>query len=467
MSVKAEKLRRKYFGDAAFYKMAMLVAVPIMIQNGITNFVGLLDNIMVGSVGTLQMSGVGIANQLLMVFNLTIFGAISGAGIFGAQFYGKGDTNGVRNAFRFKLMIGAFILLVGVLVFTMLDEPLIRVYLTGEGDAADIEATMGYAKEYLHIILFSLVPFVLAQCYSGTLRECGQTVVPMVAGIVSVCVNLCFNALLIYGLLGFPALGSRGAALATMIARYVEAAIVIVWTHRHSLENRFIIGAYRHFGIPSGLGINILKKTVPLMTNEMLWSGGMAMLTAVYSMHGLNVVSAMTISSTLSNVFNVAFIAMGSAVGIIVGQLLGAGKVEEAVDTDRKLIVFAVLICFVIGGAVAVLAPYFPLLYQATEEVSYLASQFIMISALCMPICSMANACYFTLRSGGKTIITFLFDSCFVCLITLPLAYLLTKCTGITIIPLYAICTFIEIFKCIIGYIMIKRGVWIHNIVND
>ena len=215
------KIKARYFGNAAFYRMAMMVAVPIMIQNGITNFVGLLDNIMVGSVGTMQMSGVGIANQLLMVFNLTIFGAISGAGIFGAQFYGKGDTNGVRNAFRFKLMIGAFILLVGVLVFTMLDEPLIRVYLTGEGDAADIEATMGYAKEYLHIILFSLVPFVLAQCYSGTLRECGQTMVPMVAGIVSVCVNLCFNALLIYGLLGFPALGSRGAALATMIARYV------------------------------------------------------------------------------------------------------------------------------------------------------------------------------------------------------------------------------------------------------
>lgn len=206
------KLRKKYIGNAAFYKMALAVAVPIMIQNGITNFVSLLDNIMVGQVGTEQMTGVAIVNQLIFVFNLMIFGAVSGAGIFGAQFFGNGDHEGVRYTFRFKLLICAALTLLGAGVFLLFGERLILLYLQGEGEPEKIGASLAYAKEYLAIMLVGFVPFVLAQCYSGTLRETGQTVVPMLAGIVAVAVNLCLNTVLIFGYLGFPALGSAGAA---------------------------------------------------------------------------------------------------------------------------------------------------------------------------------------------------------------------------------------------------------------
>ena len=184
-----QKTLRKYIGDRAFYRMVMAVAIPIMVQNGITQFVALLDNIMVGAVGETQMGGVGVANQLVFVFNLTIFGAVSGAGIFGAQFFGKGDHEGVRSAFRFKLMICAVLAILGCTVFLTLDETLIRAYLQGEGTVQERADTLRYAKEYLHIMLIGLVPFVICQCYAGTLRESGQTIVPMVAGIVSVAVH--------------------------------------------------------------------------------------------------------------------------------------------------------------------------------------------------------------------------------------------------------------------------------------
>lgn len=457
---------RRYVGNKAFYRMALAVAVPIMIQNGITQFVSLLDNIMVGSVGTLPMAGVGIANQLMFVFNLAIFGSVSGAGIFGAQFFGKGDHQGVQYAFRFKLIIGMLLTLSGLALFLFLDEPLISLYLQGEGTAADRAETLVYAKEYLHIMLLSFVPFVLTQCYAGTLRETGQTMVPMVAGIASVLVNLCFNTLLIYGFLGFPAMGIRGAAIATVIARFVEAAIVMVWTHRHTAENPFIRGAWRSLRIPAHLALDIFRKTLPLMLNETLWSCGVALLSMCYSLHGLDVVPAHTMASTISNVFNVAFLAMGNAVGIIVGQLLGAGRLEEAVDTDRKLIAFSVGTCLFTGGAMALLSPYIPLLYNATPAVRTLASRFLLISALCMPLNSLTNACYFTLRSGGKTLVTFVFDSCYICLITVPLAFALTTWTNITIVPLFLICQLIDIGKCVVGLVMIKKGVWIHNIVD-
>ncbi|MBQ6430637.1 MAG: MATE family efflux transporter [Oscillospiraceae bacterium] len=460
-------LKKKYIGSRAFYRTVLAVAVPIMIQNGITQFVGMLDNIMVGRVGTEQMAGVSIANTLVFVFNLAIFGAVSGAGIFGAQFYGSGNNAGVRSAFRFKLLICAALTAVGFAVFLLLDEPLIMLYLRGEGTPQEIEASLGYAKEYLHILLIGLLPFVLTQCYAGTLRECGQTVVPMVAGIVSVLVNLLFNALLIFGLLGFPALGSAGAAIATVIARFVELAIVALWAHLHPKECPYLVGAYRTMRIPRELFFRILRKTLPLMINETLWAGGMALLSQAYSMHGYDVVAADNICRTISNVFSVSFIAMGSAIGIIVGQLLGANKTEEAVDSNRKLIFFAVAICVFIGGAMAAVAPLYPHIYNTTDAVRALATKFIVITGLCMPINSLASACYFTMRSGGKTLITFFFDSFYVCVLTVPLAMLLTHAFGISIVPLYLICQLVDLGKCAVGIILIKKGIWIHNIVEE
>ena len=450
-------LRKKFIGDRAFYRMALAVAVPIMIQNGITQFVALLDNIMVGGVGETAMGGVGVANQLIFVFNLAIFGAVSGAGIFGAQFYGNGNHDGVRYAFRFKLLICAALTALGVGVFLLFGENLITLYLKGEGTAAQRAETLRFAKEYLRIMLLGFVPFVLSQCYAGTLRETGQTIVPMLAGIASVIVNLCLNALLIFGYFGFPRLGSAGAAIATVIARFVEAGIVMLWTHRHPERCRFIVGAYRTLCIPKQLAGKIAVKTLPLMLNETLWAGGMALLSLCYSLCGLTVVPANTIASTVGNVFNVACLAMGNAIGIIVGQLLGANK-----------LVFSVSICFVIGGIMALLSPYIPNIYTAQPaQVRALASKFILIVAIAMPINSLANATYFTMRSGGKTFVTFLFDSVYVWCITVPLAFFLQRVAGFSIVPLYLVCQLIDLGKCAVGLILIKKGVWIHNIAKD
>lgn len=461
-------LRKRYFGDRAFYRMVLAVAIPIMVQNGITQFVSLLDNIMVGSVGKVQMGGVGVANTLIFVFNLAIFGAVSGAGIFGAQFYGHGDYEGVRNAFRFKLIIGAILTALGAAIFLIFGDNLIGLYLEGDGDAAERAATLFYAREYLQIMLIGFIPFVLSQCYAGTLRESGQTMVPMVAGLISVAVNLCFNTLLIFGNLGFPRLGSAGAAIATVIARFTEAGIVVFCAHKNKKKCPYMVGVYRTLRIPKELCLRIAKKTVPLLLNETLWAGGMALLSQCYSLSGLDVVPAQTISQTVSNVFNVAFLALGNAVGIIVGQLLGANKLDEAVETDRKLITFSVLVCFLVGGVMAALSSTIPRIYtEQPENVRALAGQFIFVVALTMPINSLANACYFTLRSGGKTLITFLFDSFYVCCLTVPVAFALQLLTGISIVPLFLTCQLMDLGKCVLGLFFIHKRIWVHNIVKS
>lgn len=458
-------IRKKLFGDKAFYMMVLAVAVPIMIQNGITNFVGLLDNIMVGRIGTEQMSGIAIVNQLLLVFNLAIFGAISGAGIFGAQFYGYGDQKGVRHTFRFKIYICAAITLIGILLLSFFGENLILMYLHGEGNEQALEAALHYGQQYLWVMLIGLLPFAVEQIYTSTLRECGETMVPMKAGIIAVLVNLVLNYFLIFGNCGFPKLGVVGAAIATVISRYVQAAIVVIWTHTHVERMPFIVGAYKEFTIPSHLVGKIVVKGTPLMINEILWSAGMASLMQCYSVRGLDAVAALNISTTISNLFNVVFIALGSAISIIVGQLLGAGKMEEAKDTDTKLIAFSVFSCVVIGFVLICLAPLFPMLYNTTDNVKELATWFLRIAAGCMPIAAFMHASYFTLRSGGKTIVTFLFDSVFLWCVSMPLAYVLSRYTTMPIVPLYLACQLIDILKCILGFILVKKGVWLQNIV--
>lgn len=458
---------KKLIGDKHFYKMVLLVAVPIMIQNGITNFVGLLDNVMVGQVGTEQMSGVAIVNQLIFVYSLCIFGGLSGAGIFGAQFYGQDNQAGIRDILRLKIWIGILITFLGFLVLGFLGEPLINAFLAGEANKENVAVALYYGKEYLWIMMAGIIPFCIVQIYSSTLRETGETIVPMAAGIVAVVVNLVFNYILIFGKFGAPAMGVAGAAIATVLSRFVECAIVVIWTHTHKEKNIYIMGLYRSLKVPMWLTKKVIIKGMPLLMNEALWAAGMAMLLQCYSVRGLNVVAGMNISNTIANLFNIVFIAMGNSVAIIVGQLLGAGKMKEARDTDTKMIAFSVASCIVIGAIMVAIAPLFPKMYNTTDEVRGLAESFIIIAAVFMPQNAFLHAAYFTLRSGGKTVITFFFDSVFAWVVSIPLAYVLSRYTGLSIVLIYFCCQGIEIIKCIIGFILVKKGSWLQNIISQ
>ena len=459
-------MTNRYIGDKAFYRRVLGVAVPIMIQNGITNFVSLLDNIMVGQVGTLQMSGVSIVNGLMFVFNLCVFGACSGAGIFTAQFHGSQDQEGVRHTFRFKILASTMLTLLGIVIFLIGGKTLIGLYLTGEGDPAEAAATLGFGLDYLKVMLLGLLPFALSNAYASTLRETGQTMVPMIAGIAAVFVNLALNYVLIFDHFGpGTGLGVRGAAIATVISRYVELAIVAGWTHLHGSRNPFIRGAFRSLYIPGALLRSIVIKGMPLMINEFLWSTAMAVMNQCYSTCGLDVVPAMNISSTMYNLGSVVYLSMGNAVGIIMGQMLGASHAEAEIrDSNRKLIAISVASGLIFGGLMAAVSGLFPMLYKTSDTVRVLAAQLICVSAIMLPLNAYTNAAYFTLRSGGQTLVTFLFDSVFVWVLCVPMAYCLSRFTAMAIMPLYFICQSTDLLKCIIGYTMIRRGSWIRNL---
>ncbi len=459
---------KKYIGDRAFYRRVLTIVIPIIIQNGITNFVSMLDNIMVGQVGTLPMSGVSIVNQLLFVFNLCIFGATAGAGIFTAQFQGSGDDDGIRHTFRFKIIICGILGITGVALLAGFSEPLIRLFLTGSGDPADAAAILDYGQHYLRVMLLGLIPFSICNAYAGTLKETGETFIPMLGGIMATLVNLVLNYILIFGHFGAPELGVEGAAIATVISRFVELGIVAGWTHLHRQKNPFIVGAYRSMRIPAGLLRNIIVKGMPLLFNELLWSSGMTFMNQSYSTCGLDVVPALNISTTLFNLTSVVFMSMGVADGILMGQMLGSSAPREQVrDASRKLLFVSVSSGVLFGLVSVVLSGLFPHIYNTTGQVRALASQLILITSLFMPFDAYTNATYFMLRSGGQTYITFLFDSGFVWVCMVPLGYVLSRFVHLSILPLFFACQATNILKALLGSVFLKKEKWIQNLAVD
>lgn len=462
-----DSFRKKFIGDKQFYRKVLLMVVPMILQNLVTNFVSLIDNIMVGQIGTEQMSGVSIVNQFIFVFNVTIFGAVSGPSIFGAQFFGKGDHDGQRHTVRFRLIVCTIIVGIAVCMLGLFDKPLISLYLSKDDAPEVIARTLSYGREYMRIMLIGMLPFGIGQAYASTVRECGETKIPMIGAMSAVGVNLLLDYGLIFGKLGMPRLGVKGAAIATVISKIIEAAVVIIYVHTHADKNRFVKGLYKSMLIPRRLTGEMILKGTPLLINEFLWSAGMSVIAQCYSVRGLDVVAARNISSTMTNLFGSVYIQLGACIAIIVGAKLGADQLDEARDLDNKLLFFSVASTVILSFVIVPIAPLFPKLYNTSDSIRALAAYMIIIQALAMPMWAYTNACYFTLRSGGKTGITFLFDFGYTWIFMIPLGFILAYLTDMNIHLLYAVITLSEIIKVVIGYLMVRSDIWINNIVND
>ena len=460
-------LRKKLIGTRAFYASVLALLIPMIVQQGITQFVNLLDNVMVGRLGTAPMSGVAIVNQIVFIFNLTIFGGLSGASIFGAQFFGKKDQEGIRNTLRFRLVFSVVVCALGISVFLLFGHQLFQLYLNEEASSPEeIAATLEHAKDYMVIVLWGLLPFALVQCVSSTLRDVGETFSPMVASIIAICVNLVGNYLLIFGSFGFPRMGVAGAALATVIARYMEMAYLLLRTYRRRQQFPFVQGLFHNFHIPMSLVKQIAITGTPLLLNETLWSIGTAAVNMCYASRGLEAVAATNINSTVWNLFAIVMMAMGNAIGILSGQLLGANDIPGAKDTVRKLLFFSVCINLVIGGMIVAAAPFIPYIYNTEPTVRQTATYLLMVSGAFLPLTAYVHGAYFTIRSGGKTFITFLFDCVFTWVVNLPVAFCLCQFTYLSVVWVFFFVSCADIIKAVIGSAMLVSGIWAKNVVS-
>lgn len=457
---------KKFIGNKEFYRLVLTLALPLLLQNAITTFVNLLDNLMVGRIGTESMSGVAIVNQILFVYNLCLFGGTGGAGIFGAQFFGRGDHKGVRYSLRFNIVLCAFFSLIAIMLFLSADERLISAFLHDSNSQGDLALTLAEGRKYLRVMIIGLPAFAMSTAYVSILRVTGDNNLPMRASVAAILVNLFGNWVLIYGNLGAPRLGVVGAAVATVISRYVEFGLILLGTHAKKKRPEFLRGLYKGFGIPSDLMGNIAKRGAPLLCNEFLWSLSMTTLNLCYSFRGLDAVAALNINSTVFNFFNTVLFTMGNVVGIVLGNLLGAEEFDKARSYCPKLTALSCFACAIMGGLMFLTAPLTPRLYNTTPEIMHLAASLIRVCACMLPFHAIMNASYWTLRAGGRTYLTMLFDSIFCWVVPIPVAWCLMHLTNMPLLPAYIIANAAEGTKAILGIILVRRGIWVQNVIG-
>ena len=466
-----QKLKYNMIGDKAFYKLTFAVLIPIIIQNTVTNVVNLVDNVMIGAVGTLEMSAVGIINQLVLVFTLCIFGSSAGVGIFTSQYVGAGDKEGVRNCFRMKLYLGMTVLAVATAIFLILPDQLIGSYIADDTTPATATATINFAKEYLYIMLIGFPPFVLSQVYGSILRETGEAKLPMVASVWAILINVVFNYILIFGneglhFLPFAPMGVAGAAIATVFSRYVEFLIIVIVVHKNKIKYDFMVRIYHRLTVPLSLVKDIIRKGAPLLFNEFLWSFGMAAIMQCYSVRGIDVVAATNIFSTVSNLFKVIYMSIGISIGIVIGQYLGANRIDEAKTAVWRLLTLTALSSVITAILLFAAAPFIPQIYNVSDSVKQLSTELLWMSCIATPFSALGLGGYFTIRSGGKTLITMLFDGAFVWYANYPLAFCIAHYTKMDIVPFFLLVQSLDLIKAVLLLILIKNGFWAKNIVN-
>lgn len=445
----------KVFKDKKFLTTFLSVAFPVMIQQLITFFVSLVDTMMVSGISNEAVSSVYAVNQLSFFMFVVIGGIIAGSGIFIQQFFGSKDNDRLIQTHRYKLVAGIVFLIIALPIAFLFGHYVIEFYSRNNDNPQQI---LSLAKEYMPLILLGFIPYVFTASYSTSLRETGKTVEPMIASSVAVVINITLNYIFIF-LLG---LGVFGAALATFIARTVEMVTLLIIAEKRRFLNMSKI--VKGFKIEPHLVRMITKNSLPLLGNEILWAGGMVLISLAYAQRS-NVLSALSIVSTMGNIFMIVFLGLSVGISVMVGNSLGANKIHEARENVYKLYVLGVVVSLAFGLIMAAFSPLIPYLFvEVSLEQKALATQLITVYASFLWAFSLSTGVYMTLRAGGKSLLTFLLDSGTMWGIVVPLAWILARFTSLPLVWIYVAVQAFDIIKCGIGLVLIKRGTWIKNL---
>ncbi|MGD9910150.1 MAG: MATE family efflux transporter [Candidatus Izemoplasmatales bacterium] len=445
---------KRFIGDKTFYKNLFIVALPIVVQQLITSSLQLVDNIMVGQLGDNALAAVGVINQLNFVIILVTFGAMGGAGVLTAQYFGSKDYDKMKQTFRFKLLVGLIVALFSVVFFTIFGKGLVRLF-------SQDDEVINLALGYLNIVKWAMVPWSVSVAISNTFRETGVTKPLLYISFIAIITNTVLNYFLIFGSYGAPQLGVEGAAIATVISRFVEFGLMTVLLLKKG--KNFSTKISKIFHIESSILSSIIILAIPLTLNEAMWSLGQAVFLQAYSTREL-ALPAMNAAGAISQLVFVTFGGIGTGVAVLVGNTLGKNELHEAKDNARKLIAFAVFFAFMMGIILFIASYYVMDLYSLGDETVKIAQSVIRINAIFIPIYSFNVAIYFTLRSGGDTRSTLMMDSGYMWVVSVPVAMILSRFTNLNVVLLFLMVQFLDIPKMIFAITRYKKGHWVKNL---
>jgi len=428
-------MKTSMFKDKGFIKTLLTLVIPMVAQNLITLATQMMDSIMLGQLGEIELSASSLANQPFFIFNLLIFGMASGSSVLNAQFWGKQDIRSIKIVIGICIKVAMTVsLLLGVAVMVF-PETFMKIYTN---DPAVIAAGAGY----LRIIGWSYIFFGLSNTLLTTIRSVGIVKIAVVNSIIALVTNISGNYILIFGKLGLPAMGVRGAALATVIARLIEMIIVVVYVFIYDKKLRFRPRDLLDFDM--GLLKNYLKNGLPVAFNEVFWSLGMSIQSMVMGRLGADVVSATQIASMVQQIATVLIFGVANASAIIIGNDIGAGKMDAAKQRVRWFQYIGVVLGIMAAGVIVLIAKPVVSFYNVAPETKELATQMIYVLAfLVLFIAQSGIGIVGLLRGGGDPRFALFVDLAGLWLISTPAAILSAFVFKAPILVVY-LCTKIE-----------------------
>ena len=456
--------RGRLFGPGEFYKSALAIAVPIMLQQLIQSLVSLIDNFMVSGLGDVCMSGVNVAGQVLFVFMVFLNSICMSGGIFMTQFFGAKDRAGMGQAFRFKLVAGLAAFVPYFLVCVVFPRQVLSWMLIGNTQA---DLILDEAVAYIRIMFWIGIPMTLSVCIASSLREIGEVKTPLVVTVAATLTNTLFNWLLIYGNLGLPRLGVRGAALATVIARLVEFGLFVAVYVRKKPD--FAVRPSELLKIDGALFMDILKKGAMVLFCEMVWVLSETVTTALYNGRGgADVVSGMASSFAIANLYFVAFGGVYTATGVILGKTLGAGDLDRARREKTWLLsgsaVFgAVMTLF--GVATTLIVPV--VFGRLSDGAIKICRDMVLLMSLLMPVWVYMNTQQAIARAGGDTRMGAYTDAGLTLFVMTPMVFALALLTDVGPVVMYCGVKLVDGIKLVIFHFWLKKEYWLKNLTEQ
>ena len=451
-------LIKTLFGTKEFYKKVAIIAIPIVLQQLIIASVNLVDNLMVGQLGEPSINAVTIVNQLNFVVMIVTFGVMGGAGIFTAQFFGAKKEEELKMSYRYKMAAAVLFSSTAFLLFILFGQTMI-------GWFASKSETIALGMDYLRIVQFSVFPFIISLAITTTFRETGTTKPLLYISLFALILNAAINYVLIFGYLGFEPMGVRGAAIGTVIARYVEMGLLYMLMIVKRAP--FFAKLFTIFRIPKSLTKKISLKALPLTINEVFWSVGQTMFIFAFSLRGETALAAMNVNNAVSQIVFVTFSGIATAVAVMVGNTLGENKLDEAESNAYKLMMVAFLSAVVVGSLLFIMAPFVVGLYDISDQTYTWALITTRYNSVLICLYSVNVAIYFTLRSGGDMRSTVYADAGFTWVIMVPLALILAYFTNLDVTWLFLLVKGTELLKFFYALGLIKKKRWLQNLTNE
>ncbi len=452
---------RPRLGPASFYREALGIAIPVMLQALITSMVSLVDNFMVAGLGDVKMAAVNVANQINFVFMVIVNIASMAGGIYLSQHRGAGDEEGMRQSLRFKVIIASGVAILYTAACVATPESLIGLMLIGNAERGPI---IEEGARYLRLVAPSFAPIAIAGAIGSSYRDIGRTRIPLAVSSAAAGLNTLLNWILIYGNLGAPRLEVAGAAIATDIARLAEAGAFLAIASIG--KPAFSFPARRLFALDRGLFGEILKRSWMMFFSEIGWVLSETVITAIYNGRGgAETVAGMAAGWTIANIFFMAFGAVVTATSVIVGSTLGAGRLDDARAKARWITYGSAIFGTAVGAIAAASTFLIPLVFgNLSPEARAVTRGIVLVISAYIPLWTLLNAQFAISRAGGDTLMGLWVDVGVTYAVFIPAAFALSWWTAAGPVALFAIAKLSDFPKAAVAAWWLGKERWVRNL---